>query len=62
MNLVWEGVCVMKAIKGRYVPDNYLGLQVAELLAIDYDENQLLDTEFSKRMEYKIKEVVKNVK
>lgn len=52
----------MKAIKGRYVPDNYLGLQVAELLAIDYDENQLLDTEFSKRMEYKIKEVVKNVK
>ena len=52
----------MTAIKGRYVQDNYLGQQAAEVLAIDYDENLLLGIEFSGRMDCKVKVVMKNVK
>ena len=62
LNSVSEGVRVMKAIKGRYVQDNYLGQQAAEVLAIDYDENLLLGIEFSGRMDCKVKVVMKNVR
>lgn len=37
----------MKSIKEDKLRDSYIGQKTAEVLAIDYDENQLLTAEFS---------------
>lgn len=39
----------METIKDEYLQDAYIGQKTAEILAIDYDENQLLAVEFSNR-------------
>ena len=37
----------MKAIENAYLQEGYISQKISELLAIDYDENQLLVEEFS---------------
>ena len=39
----------MEAIKNECLQENYIGQKTAEVLAIDYDENQLLVDEFFDR-------------
>ncbi|WP_182186682.1 hypothetical protein [Pectinatus frisingensis] len=40
----------MKSIKKEdKLQDDYIGQEIAEVLAIDYDENQLLTAEFSNK-------------
>ncbi|MGL5256704.1 MAG: hypothetical protein ACRC76_06675 [Proteocatella sp.] len=42
--------------------DDYIGLRISEVLAINYDENQLLVEEFSDKIGRPKKESVPNVK
>lgn len=48
--------------KTEYLQEFYMGIKVAETLAIDYDENQLLVKEFSDRENHKRKEIMPDVK
>jgi hypothetical protein len=52
----------MKVTKNKCLQESYIGQEIAEVLAIDYDENQLLAKEFSDKERHQRKETLPDVK
>lgn len=52
----------MRVIKNERLQESYIGQKVAEVLAIDYDENQLLVAELSNKIGYQRRETLPDVK
>ena len=52
----------MKSIKEDKLRDDYIGQKTAEILAIDYDENQLLTAEFFEKIGQQRREAWSGVK
>ncbi|MGE1063580.1 hypothetical protein NXG27_13295 [Megasphaera paucivorans] len=52
----------MESRKSEYLQEFYIGQKTAEILAIDYDENQLLVAELSSKKCHQRKETMPDVK
>lgn len=52
----------MEVIKNECLHESYIGKKTSEILSIDYDENQLLATEFSNKEDYQRKKIFPDVK
>ena len=57
-----KGAGIMEAIKNECLQENYIGQKTAEVLAIDYDENQLLVAEVSDKASHQGREALPYVK
>ena len=52
----------MEKVKNERLQEVYIGQETATVLAIDYDENQLLVKEFADKARHWIREALPNVK
>jgi hypothetical protein len=52
----------MEKIKNERLQEAYIGQEIAKVLAIDYDENQLLVKEFSDKKRHWQMEALQDVK